>query len=108
YSHQHRNIHYFPTRRSSDLIIAAPTQAKLNVIMKGKTAHAGLAPEKGISAITLASKAISKMSLGRIDQETTANIGSFQGGKQTKIGRAHVEIEAEVRSLVPEKMEAQV
>lgn len=91
-----------------DLIIAAPTQAKLNVIMKGKTAHAGLAPEKGISAITLASKAISKMPLGRIDQETTANIGSFQGGKQTNIVCDHVEIEAEVRSLVPEKMEAQV
>src|SRR5699024_685998 len=91
-----------------DLISAAPTQAKLNVIMKGKTAHAGLAPEKGISAITLASKAISKMPLGRIDQETTANIGSFQGGKQTNIVCDHVEIEAEVRSLVPEKMEAQV
>lgn len=91
-----------------DIVVAAPTQAKLHIIMKGKTAHAGVAPEKGVSAITLAAKAISKMPLGRIDSETTANIGSFAGGKQTNIVCDHVEIQAEARSLVPEKMEAQV
>lgn len=91
-----------------DIIVAAPTQAKLFVVMKGKTAHAGVAPEKGVSAITLAAKAISKMPLGRIDHETTANIGSFAGGKQTNIVCDYVEIEAEARSLIPEKMEAQV
>ncbi|WP_164668681.1 tripeptidase T [Virgibacillus doumboii] len=91
-----------------DLIVAAPTQAKLFTVMKGKTAHAGLAPEKGVSAITLASKAISKMPLGRIDNETTANIGRFEGGKQTNIVCDHVEILAEARSLTPEKMEKQV
>src|SRR5699024_10685544 len=52
-----------------DIIVSAPTQAKLYAIMKGKTAHAGLAPEKGVSAITLASKAIAKMPLGRIDAD---------------------------------------
>lgn len=91
-----------------DIIVAAPTQAKLYVVMKGKTAHAGVAPEKGVSAITLAAKAISNMPLGRIDNETTANIGSFAGGQQTNIVCDHVEIHAEARSLVPEKMEAQV
>ncbi len=91
-----------------DIIVAAPTQAKLYAIIKGKTAHAGVAPEKGISAITLAAKAIAKMPLGRIDEETTANIGRFEGGKQTNIVADHVEILAEARSLVPEKMEAQV
>ncbi|MFQ3542882.1 M20/M25/M40 family metallo-hydrolase [Halobacillus rhizosphaerae] len=91
-----------------NIIIAAPTQAKLNAVVKGKTAHAGVAPEKGVSAITLASKAIAKMPLGRIDDETTANIGRFEGGKQTNIVCDHVEILAEARSLVPEKMEAQV
>lgn len=91
-----------------DIIVAAPTQAKINTIIKGKTAHAGVAPEKGISAITIAAKAIAKMPLGRIDEETTANIGRFEGGKQTNIVVDHVEILAEARSLVPEKMEAQV
>lgn len=91
-----------------DIIVAAPTQAKVFAIIKGKTAHAGVAPENGISAITLAAKAIAKMPLGRIDEETTANIGRFEGGKQTNIVVDHVEILAEARSLVPEKMEAQV
>jgi tripeptide aminopeptidase len=91
-----------------EIIAQAPTQAKLWAIMKGKTAHAGVAPEKGVSAITLAAKAIAKMPLGRIDKETTANIGRFEGGKQTNIVADHVEILAEARSLDPGKMEKQV
>ncbi|ASK63263.1 hypothetical protein CFK37_14440 [Virgibacillus phasianinus] len=91
-----------------DIIVAAPTQAKIFTVMKGKTAHAGVAPEQGVSAITLAAKAISKMPLGRIDDETTANIGRFEGGKQTNIVCDYVEILAEARSLDPKKMEAQV
>ncbi|MGR9049445.1 M20/M25/M40 family metallo-hydrolase [Halobacillus faecis] len=91
-----------------NIIVAAPTQAKINAIVKGKTAHAGVAPEKGISAITLASRAIAKMPLGRIDDETTANIGRFEGGQKTNIVCDHVEVLAEARSLDPEKMEAQV
>ncbi|WP_084268782.1 M20/M25/M40 family metallo-hydrolase [Oceanobacillus damuensis] len=90
-----------------DIIVAAPTQAKVFAVVKGKTAHAGVEPEKGVSAITLAAKAISKMPLGRIDEDTTANIGRFEGGKQTNIVVDHVEIIAEARSLVPEKMEKQ-
>lgn len=91
-----------------DIIVAAPTQAKVFAVIKGKTAHAGVEPEKGISAITIAAKAISNMPLGRIDEDTTANIGRFEGGKQTNIVADHVEILAEARSLVPSKMEAQV
>ncbi|HEY4602577.1 MAG TPA: M20/M25/M40 family metallo-hydrolase [Cerasibacillus sp.] len=91
-----------------DIIVAAPTQAKLHIEIKGKPAHAGVAPEKGISAITLAAKAIAKMPLGRIDEDTTANIGRFAGGKQTNIVCDYVEIHAEARSLVPEKINKQV
>ncbi len=91
-----------------NIIVAAPTQAKIHAIVHGKTAHAGVAPEKGISAITVASKAISSMPLGRIDKETTANIGRFEGGSQTNIVCDYVEIHAEARSLVSEKMEKQV
>lgn len=89
------------------IIVAAPTQAKVKAIIHGKTAHAGVAPEKGVSAISIAAKAISKMPLGRIDEETTANIGRFEGGRATNIVCDRVDILAEARSLVPEKMEKQ-
>lgn len=91
-----------------NIIVAAPTQAKVSAVIHGKTAHAGVAPEKGVSAITMAAKAIARMPLGRIDKETTANIGRFQGGTQTNIVCDYVEILAEARSLLPEKMEVQV
>lgn len=88
-----------------NIIIGAPFQTKVKAIVKGKTAHAGVAPEKGVSAITLAAKAIANTPLGRIDAETTANIGGFTGGgSQTNIVCDHVEIIAEVRSLKEEKM----
>ncbi|WP_144476482.1 tripeptidase T [Cytobacillus oceanisediminis] len=91
-----------------NIIVAAPTQAKVSAVIHGKTAHAGVAPEKGVSAITIAAKAVARMPLGRIDEETTANIGRFQGGTQTNIVADRAEILAEARSLIPEKMEAQV
>lgn len=91
-----------------DIVVAAPTRASVLAKVYGKTAHAGVAPEKGVSAITVAAKAISKMPLGRIDDETTANIGRFAGGQQTNIVCDYVEILAEARSLEASKMEAQV
>ncbi|WP_442594743.1 M20/M25/M40 family metallo-hydrolase [Neobacillus sp. D3-1R] len=91
-----------------NVVVAAPTQAKVKAAIFGKTAHAGVAPEKGVSAITIAAKAIAKMPLGRIDKETTANIGRFEGGQQTNIVCDRVDILAEARSLVTDKMEAQV
>lgn len=91
-------------------VIAAPFQMKIFVTIHGKTAHAGVNPEAGISAVSIASKAVAKMKLGRIDSETTANIGKFSGGKNkaTNIVVDLVEIEAEARSLVEEKLNAQV
>ncbi|MCF6093454.1 M20/M25/M40 family metallo-hydrolase [Microaerobacter geothermalis] len=91
-----------------EIIVAAPTQAKIEVSILGKSAHAGVNPEDGISAINVASKAISKMPLGRIDHETTANIGRFSGGQATNIVCDRVDILAEARSLVVDKMEKQV
>jgi tripeptide aminopeptidase len=90
-----------------NVVVAAPTQAKVKAVIYGKTAHAGVAPEKGVSAITIAAKAIAKMPLGRIDDETTANIGRFEGGSATNIVCDRVDILAEARSIVPEKMEEQ-
>lgn len=90
------------------IAVAAPSQAKISITFEGKSAHAGVNPEDGISAITVASRAVSKMPLGRIDSETTANIGSFMGSGQTNIVCDQVKLEAEARSLVQEKLERQV
>lgn len=87
-----------------NIVVEAPYQAKLFTIMRGVSAHAGINPEKGISAIKVASKAIASMKLGRIDSETTANIGSFQGGTQTNIVCDHVEIFSEARSINQAKL----
>ncbi|RNF41101.1 M20/M25/M40 family metallo-hydrolase [Planococcus salinus] len=89
------------------IVTSAPNQAKLWTTIHGKTAHAGVAPEKGVSAITIAAKAIAKMKLGRIDSETTANIGRFQGGEATNIVCDEVNILSEARSISKEKLSAQ-
>jgi tripeptide aminopeptidase len=92
------------------IAIAAPSQQKVFITFCGKAAHAGVNPEDGVSAITVASRAVSKMSLGRIDHETTANIGSFSGGTvgSTNIVCDKVMLEAEARSLDADKLNRQV
>ncbi|UUZ94342.1 peptidase dimerization domain-containing protein [Paenibacillus sp. P25] len=67
-------------------------------------------PEDGVSAITVASRAVSRMPLGRIDKETTANISRFEGGVTgaTNIVVERVRLEGEARSITDEKMHAQV
>ncbi|MDK8179373.1 M20/M25/M40 family metallo-hydrolase [Paenibacillus sp. UMB4589-SE434] len=90
------------------IAVAAPAQAKIQMEIYGKSAHAGVNPEDGISAIQVAGKAIARMSLGRIDHETTANIGRFEGGGATNIVTDYVKLDAEARSIVQEKVERQV
>lgn len=89
------------------IIIKGPAQDKINVKVIGKPAHAGVCPEEGISAIQVASEAISNMKLLRIDSETTANIGDISGGKATNIVCPEVMIHAEARSLSSEKLDKQ-
>jgi tripeptide aminopeptidase len=80
------------------VIHRAPCANKLRFEIQGREAHAGIAPEKGISAIEVAARAIAAMPLGRIDEETTANIGSINGGQATNIVAKKVVIEGEARS----------
>ncbi|OPX43870.1 peptidase T [Ruminiclostridium hungatei] len=87
--------------------VKAPSQNKINAVVKGKAAHAGMEPENGISAFSIMSDAISSMKLGRIDEETTANIGIIQGGVATNIVCDRVIINAEARSRNAEKLQAQ-
>lgn len=89
------------------IVVEAPIQVNFEVIFHGKAAHAGCEPEKGVSAIQMAAAAISAMRLGRIDEETTANIGVIQGGHATNIVTDKVVIEGECRSLKRDKLEAQ-
>ncbi|GAB2573895.1 M20/M25/M40 family metallo-hydrolase [Gracilibacillus alcaliphilus] len=90
------------------IVVAAPAQAKIQALIKGKAAHAGVQPEKGISAISITAKAITRMPLGRIDEETTANIGSFVGKGPTNIVCDQVQLVAEARSLDSDKLNQQV
>lgn len=87
--------------------IGAPYQDVCKVLIKGKPSHAGVSPEKGISAIEVASKAIAQMKLGRLDADTTANIGTIHGGKATNIVAAECKVEMEARSHDEVKLNAQ-
>lgn len=89
------------------IIVQGPAQNKIGVKFIGKEAHAGVCPETGISAIQIASEAISKMNLLRIDEETTANIGYITGGSVTNIVTREVDIISEARSLDNDKLKKQ-
>lgn len=88
------------------IVTRAPAANKITLKVHGRAAHAGAAPEKGIDAIAVASAAISKLALGRIDEETTCNLGTIHGGVATNIVPEFVEIHGEARSQEPEKLEA--
>ena len=72
--------------------------------VRGRKAHAGIEPEKGINAVVAASGAISRMHIGRIDQETTSNIGRIEGGAATNIVTDEVTFTAEIRSHSMDKL----
>lgn len=82
----------------------APAMEAITCTVHGVKAHAGLEPEKGINAIVAASKAISQMHIGRIDEETTSNIGKIEGGGATNIVTDQVTFTAEVRSHSMQKL----
>jgi tripeptide aminopeptidase len=81
-----------------DVIVAAPSAVSLLLRFRGRPAHAGMAPEDGRSAIAAAARAIADFRLGRIDHETTANVGVVTGGTARNIVPEWCSVEAEVRS----------
>ncbi len=85
-------------------IIGAPAANRFTAEIQGLAAHAGLHPEKGISAIQLAAQAITRLPLGRLDAESTANIGRISGGTATNIIPERVRLDGEVRSHDPAKL----
>jgi tripeptide aminopeptidase len=88
------------------IVTAAPTHHTFTATFLGRSAHAGVEPEKGISAIVMASRAIASMELGRLDAETTANIGSIGGGRATNVVAETTIVTGECRSLDPERASA--
>ena len=80
------------------LITSAPCANRITFVVKGKSAHAGSSPEKGINAIAAAARAIAELSLGRVDFETTCNVGVIEGGSATNIVPDRVLVKAEARS----------
>jgi len=76
----------------------APGSNVIDVVVRGRAAHAGMAPERGVSAIQVAAAAISRMRLGRLDAETTANLGLISGGRAINIVPDEVRIRGEARS----------
>lgn len=90
------------------IVIKAPSKEKISAEVIGKSSHAGIAPEKGINAIAVASEAISKMKLSNVDRETTANIGTMNGGDATNIVPDNVNVTGEVRSFKDKNRDKQI
>ena len=90
------------------VVVGAPAANRITAKIKGVAAHAGLSPEKGISAIHLAARAIARLKLGRLDPESTANIGLIEGGTATNIIPESVVVHGEVRSHTLSKLEEHI
>ncbi|MCO5316495.1 MAG: M20/M25/M40 family metallo-hydrolase [Solirubrobacterales bacterium] len=86
-----------------EVIVAAPTHMRIRATFQGVEAHAGVRPEDGRSAIAAAADAISSMDLGRLDEETTANVGLISGGSSGNVVPGICRIEAEARSVNHER-----
>ncbi len=90
-----------------ELITRAPAANHMTFTVHGLEAHAGLAPEQGISAVQVAAEAIAAMRLGRVDAATTANVGRIEGGLAVNIVPNRVVLRAETRCLTLDGLEAQ-
>ena len=94
--------------RVGNIIVRAPGQRRFTATLRGRAAHAGLEPELGISAIRVLARAIDRMPLGRVDAETTANIGRVEGGMAHNIVAPEATLQAEARSLSEARLQEQV
>src|SRR5207302_3059380 len=80
------------------IVVAAPTYVAFNIRIHGRAAHAGVEPERGVSAIAVAARAIDRLQWGRLDEITTANIGTVAGGSGRNVVPEVVELVGEIRS----------
>lgn len=88
------------------VVINAPTQITMEIKIRGRAAHAGMEPEKGISAIRVLAEIIASIPHGRIDESTTVNVGVMSGGKATNIVAEEAMCRLEIRSLYRERLKS--
>jgi tripeptide aminopeptidase len=81
-----------------EIVAAAPSSTAIDAVFVGRAAHAGMHPEEGRSAVVAAARAIADLPLGRIDDETTANVGTIAGGTARNIIPERCAVHAEARS----------
>lgn len=91
-----------------EVIVSSPSHYRIDASFHGAAAHAGLRPEEGRSAILAAARAIASMQLGRLDEETTVNVGTIAGGTAMNVVPERCTLVAEVRSLGDERAEVVV
>jgi tripeptide aminopeptidase len=91
-----------------EIVLASPTYQRIVAEFHGRAAHAGIRPEAGRSAIAAAAKGIAATALGRLDPETTANVGTISGGSGLNVVPEYCRVEAETRSLDTGRVEAVV
>jgi tripeptide aminopeptidase len=89
-----------------EVIVAAPTFKRIEATFTGQEAHAGINPEDGHSAIAAAAAAVNGMKLGRLDEETTANVGIIEGGTASNVVPGHCRVLGEARSVDGERAAA--
>jgi tripeptide aminopeptidase len=88
-----------------EIVTASPTYQQLVAELRGRAAHAGVRPEEGRSAIAAAARAIAAMELGRLDPETTTNVGTIAGGSAPNVVPERCTVTAEVRGLDEQRVE---
>ena len=91
-----------------EVVVASPSHYRIEATFHGAAAHAGIRPETGRNAIVAAARAITSMSLGRLDNETTANLGVISGGTAMNVVPERCSLVLEARSLDDERVEAVV
>ena len=89
-----------------EVVVASPTHYRIVAQLRGRAAHAGVRPQDGRSAIAAAARGIAAMTLGRVDEQTTANVGMIEGGSAINVIPEHCQVVAEVRSLADERAAA--
>jgi tripeptide aminopeptidase len=91
-----------------EIVTGSPTYHRVTAELRGRAAHAGLAPELGRNAIAAAARGIAQLQLGRLDAETTANVGTISGGTAANVVPERCRVEAEVRAIDERRVEAVV
>ncbi|MBR3603403.1 MAG: M20/M25/M40 family metallo-hydrolase [Elusimicrobiaceae bacterium] len=91
-----------------ELLVRGPGKYNFDVVIHGVSAHAGVCPEKGISALEVLTKAMSLMKHGRVDAETVCNFGVISGGRIINAVLSELSLKGEVRSLNAKKLEKQI